>query len=90
MKEQSSSSISTVAKSSSAASSKDTTSSSQAKSSSGASSTKNGKRYAEVGSGQGIYRVAVNNGLTVDQLLQMNPGLSSGSTITPGQKVRVK
>ncbi|WP_051006570.1 LysM peptidoglycan-binding domain-containing protein [Liquorilactobacillus vini] len=46
--------------------------------------------YATVGSGQGIYRVATNNGLTVAELLQLNPGLSSSSVLSPGQRVRIK
>ena len=49
----------------------------------------NGNGYATVGAGQGIYRVAVNNGLTVQQLLQLNPGLA-GTELKPGQQVRVK
>ncbi len=46
--------------------------------------------YVTVGAGQGLYRVATNNGLSVNELLQLNPGLSAGSTINPGQRVRIK
>ncbi|MFD1125887.1 LysM peptidoglycan-binding domain-containing protein [Lentilactobacillus raoultii] len=49
----------------------------------------NGYRYATVQAGQGIYRVAVNNGLTMSQLMQMN-GLSTASQIHPGERLRVK
>ncbi|GAF35397.1 LysM peptidoglycan-binding domain-containing protein [Lentilactobacillus farraginis] len=52
-------------------------------------SSSGGHRYATVQAGQGIYRVAVNNGLTMAQLMEMN-GLSSDSQIHPGQKLRVK
>lgn len=45
--------------------------------------------YVTVKAGQGIYRVAANNGLTVDELRQLN-GLSSNSTLAPGQRLRVK
>lgn len=78
------SSSSVAASSSSAASSQSSASSSSASSSSSA-----GKTYVTVGAGQGLYRVAVNNGLTVSELLQMN-GLSSASKLSPGQQLRVK
>ncbi|KRM98909.1 LysM domain-containing protein [Loigolactobacillus rennini DSM 20253] len=45
--------------------------------------------YVTVKAGQGIYRVAANNGLTVQELRQLN-GLSSNSTLAPGQRLRVK
>ena len=47
-------------------------------------------QYISVPAGQGLYRVAVNNGLTLDQLLQLNPGLSANSSISPGQQIRIK
>lgn len=46
-------------------------------------------KYATVQAGQGVYRVAVNNGISVQQLLEMN-GLTSSSDIQPGQQLRVK
>ncbi|MFT8907834.1 MAG: SAG1386/EF1546 family surface-associated protein [Lentilactobacillus diolivorans] len=46
-------------------------------------------QYATVGAGQGIYRVAVNHGLTMDQLMEMN-GLTSSSQIHPGEKLRIR
>ena len=48
------------------------------------------EQYISVPAGQGLYRVAVNNGLTLDQLLQLNPGLTANSSISPGQQIRVK
>lgn len=48
-----------------------------------------GNSYATVQSGQGLYRVAVNNGISVQKLMELN-GLSSGSDIKPGQQLRVK
>ena len=45
--------------------------------------------YATVQSGQGLYRVAVNNGISLQELLQLN-GLNSASDIAPGQRLRVK
>jgi len=61
------------------------TSSQQATSSASGSSSK----YATVGQGQGIYRVAVNNGISVERQKQLNGGLT-GQTLRPGQKLRVK
>ncbi|WP_334116272.1 SAG1386/EF1546 family surface-associated protein [Ligilactobacillus sp.] len=54
------------------------------------SSQSEGAQYVTVAAGQGLYRIAVNNGLTVDQLVQLNPGLTPSSTVTPGQQLRVK
>ncbi|GAX02897.1 hypothetical protein IWT140_00495 [Secundilactobacillus pentosiphilus] len=48
-----------------------------------------GAKYATVGQGQGIYRVAVNNGISVEKLKQLN-GISGNQTLHPGQKIRVK
>lgn len=56
---------------------------------SSASSSSADEKYVTVEAGQGAYRVAVNNGITVDELYQLN-GLSSGATLTPGQQIRVK
>ncbi len=52
------------------------------------SSSGNGQ-YAVVGQGQGIYRVAVNNGISEQKLRQLN-GLSSTSHLYPGQKLKIK
>ncbi|MFK5675767.1 SAG1386/EF1546 family surface-associated protein [Ligilactobacillus sp. LYQ60] len=51
------------------------------------SAQQSGGEYATVQAGQGMYRVAVNHGLTVAQLKQLNPGLT---TLSPGQQVRVR
>lgn len=89
-----SSETSSSATSSSAAetSSVETSSSSAVISSSSSVSDNNsaqGNSYATVQSGQGLYRVAVNNGISVQKLMELN-GLSSGSDIKPGQQLRVK
>lgn len=47
-----------------------------------------GHKYATVKAGQGMFRVAYNNGLTTAQLMQMN-GLTSSSKLYPGQRLRV-
>ena len=57
---------------------------------SSSSSQSEGSQYVTVAAGQGLYRIAVNNRLTVDQLVQLNPGLTPSSTVTPGQQLRVK
>lgn len=85
----SSSVASSVSSSSVAASSSSSVASSQSTASSSSASSSAGKKYVTVGAGQGLYRVAVNNGLTVSELLQMN-GLSSASKLSPGQQLRVK
>lgn len=75
-----------------------TYSSSQAQTSSEASSSSTtsssiksstGSKYATVGQGQGLYRVAVNNGISVEKLKELN-GLTGNATLSPGQKLRVK
>lgn len=53
------------------------------------SSSTSGAKYATVGAGQGMYRVAVNNGISVERLKALN-GLSDNANLTPGQKLRVK
>lgn len=73
----------------SASTSQKTASSSQSSASDSSSSSSSGAKYITVPSGQGLYRVAVNNGLTVDELRTLN-GLSSGATLQPGQRLRVK
>lgn len=46
-------------------------------------------KYTTVEKGQGIYRVAVNNGLTVDELARLN-NISPNTQLQPGQRLRVK
>ncbi|KRL58412.1 LysM peptidoglycan-binding domain-containing protein [Latilactobacillus fuchuensis] len=41
-------------------------------------------------SGEGLYRAAVNNGMTLDQLLALNPGLTSSSSVAPGTQLNIK
>ena len=48
------------------------------------------EKYISAPAGQGLYRIAVNNGLTLDQLLDLNPGLTPNSSLSPGQQVRVR
>ena len=58
-------------------------------SSSASSVNRSDASYVQVQAGQGIYRVAVNNGLTVEQLAQLN-GISPTTKLYPGQQLRVK
>ncbi|ANK59572.1 peptidoglycan-binding protein LysM [Loigolactobacillus backii] len=58
-------------------------------SSSAASANSSSGSYVTVAAGQGVYRVAANNGLSVQELLKLN-GLTSAATIKPGQQLRVK
>lgn len=53
------------------------------------SSMKAPGQYITIRNGQGIFGIARDNGLTVNKLLQLNPGLTVRSTILPGQKLRV-
>ncbi|WP_288529126.1 LysM domain-containing protein [uncultured Secundilactobacillus sp.] len=62
---------------------------SQATSQSSSQSANSGTKYATVEAGQGMYRVAVNNGISVQELMQLN-GLSANATLAPGQRLRVK
>ncbi|KRK69737.1 LysM peptidoglycan-binding domain-containing protein [Lentilactobacillus buchneri] len=48
-----------------------------------------GHQYATVKAGQGMFRVAYNNGLTTEQLMRMN-GLNANSKLYPGQRLRVR
>ena len=45
--------------------------------------------YVTVRRGDGLYRIAARNGLTVEQLARMN-GLTSRSAIHPGQRLQVR
>lgn len=53
------------------------------------STSQSGAKYATVESGQGIYRVAANNGLTVAELASLN-NISPNTPLHPGQRLRVK
>ncbi|AKP66523.1 LysM peptidoglycan-binding domain-containing protein [Companilactobacillus ginsenosidimutans] len=50
-------------------------------------SGQSGASYATVGQGQGWYRVAVNNGLSIEQLKGLNPGVTN---LAPGTQLRIK
>lgn len=89
-KKEAESSSSRAESSSQAESSSAEESSSSVSEESSSSSQSEGSQYVTVAAGQGLYRIAVNNGLTVDQLVQLNPGLTPSSTVTPGQQLRVK
>lgn len=66
-----------------------TSSSSALASSSSASSSSMTAVYTTVESGQGIYRVAKDNGLTVAELASLN-GITTTTAIHPGERLRVK
>lgn len=53
------------------------------------SQSSSSERYATVQSGQGIYRVAANHGMTVDELARLN-GISPNTALKPGQQLKVK
>lgn len=40
--------------------------------------------------GDSLYRIAVNNKLTLNDLLKLNPGLKTTSVIQPGQTIKIK
>lgn len=58
-------------------------------SSSASSMSSSDNKYATVQAGQGIYRVAANNGLTVSELARLN-NISPNTALQPGQRLRVK
>ena len=64
-------------------------SSSSSAAASTSSTSESGAKYTTVGSGQGIYRVATNNGLTVAELASLN-NISPNTPLYPGQRLRVK
>ena len=64
-------------------------SSSSSVSTSSASSSSTTAVYTTVESGQGIYRVAKDNGLTVAELASLN-GITTTTAIHPGERLRVK
>ncbi|WP_368887159.1 SAG1386/EF1546 family surface-associated protein [Limosilactobacillus fermentum] len=66
-----------------------TSSSSALASSLSASSSSTTAVYTTVESGQGIYRVAKDNGLTVAELASLN-GITTTTAIHPGERLRVK
>ncbi|WP_295731612.1 SAG1386/EF1546 family surface-associated protein [uncultured Limosilactobacillus sp.] len=67
----------------------DDQSSAQSTSVESSSTNSTDSKYATVQAGQGIYRVAANNGLTVSELARLN-NISPSSALQPGQRLRVK
>lgn len=57
--------------------------------SSSSESTTAGGTYT-LKSGEGLYRAAVNNGMTLNELLALNPGLTANSSVAPGTQLKVK
>ncbi len=57
--------------------------------SSASSMSSSDNKYATVQAGQGIYRVAANNGLTVSELARLN-NISPNTALQPGQRLQVK
>lgn len=47
-------------------------------------------RWAKVGSGDNLWKLARANNTTVDELLRLNPGLSRTSKLKPGQSLKVQ
>lgn len=45
--------------------------------------------YYTVKAGEGLYRAAVNSGISLQRLLELN-GLNENSTVTPGTRLRIK
>ena len=64
-------------------------SSSSSAAASTSSTSESGAKYTTVGSGQGIYRVATNNGLTVAELASLT-NISPNTPLYPGQRLRVR
>lgn len=75
--------------SSSSAKSSSSTSTKSSSSSTSSSSSSANAQYTTVEQGQGIYRVAVNNGLSVEELARLN-NISPNAQLHPGQRLRVK
>ncbi|MCH4057391.1 LysM peptidoglycan-binding domain-containing protein [Lapidilactobacillus gannanensis] len=86
--EASSSSVSSTEESSTEQSASEPVTESSSSTAASSSTAETGSTYT-VKSGDNLYRIAVNNGLTLDQLLSLN-GLTSSSAIAPGQQLRIK
>lgn len=80
---------SSLAATSSKTSTSSADSSSKTSSSSSSQSSQTEKKYVTVPAGEGLYRIAVNNGITQQKLMELN-GLTSSSELKPGQRLRVK
>ncbi|AUX11957.1 LysM domain-containing protein [Latilactobacillus sakei] len=63
-------------------------SSEQATSTSSSSETAGGTYTLK--QGEGLYRAAANNGMSLSELLALNPGLTANSSVAPGTALKVK
>lgn len=63
---------------------------SQAESSSSSSSSEIAGGTYTLKQGEGLYRAAVNNGMSLSELLALNPGLTANSSVAPGTALKVK
>ncbi|WP_196246194.1 LysM peptidoglycan-binding domain-containing protein [Lacticaseibacillus zhaodongensis] len=84
-----SSSSSAVQSSSSASTTSSAQSSSSSSTSSSSSSSSTASGSYTVKSGDNLYRIAVNHGMTLAEIQQLN-GMGSSISITPGQTLKVK
>ncbi|SOB43321.1 LysM peptidoglycan-binding domain-containing protein [Latilactobacillus sakei] len=72
------------------AASESAASSSQAEASSSSSSSETAGGTYTLKQGEGLYRAAANNGMSLSELLALNPGLTANSSVAPGTALKVK
>ncbi|MCP8855645.1 LysM peptidoglycan-binding domain-containing protein [Latilactobacillus sakei] len=72
------------------AASESAASSSQAEASSSLSSSETAGGTYTLKQGEGLYRAAANNGMSLSELLALNPGLTANSSVAPGTALKVK
>jgi len=72
------------------AASESAASSSQAEASSSSSSSETAGGTYTLKQGEGLYRAAANNGMSLSELLALNPGLTASSSVAPGTALKVK
>lgn len=58
--------------------------------SAGAAAQTGGKRYCEIASGQTLWEVCATYGLTMTELLQLNPEIEKPNTVRQGMQVRIQ
>ncbi|WP_436629436.1 LysM peptidoglycan-binding domain-containing protein [Latilactobacillus sakei] len=63
---------------------------SQAEASSSSSSSETAGGTYTLKQGEGLYRAAANNGMSLSELLALNPGLTANSSVAPGTALKVK
>lgn len=63
---------------------------SQAEASSSSSSSETAGGTYTLKQGEGLYRAAANNGMSLSELLALNPGLTASSSVAPGTALKVK